>query len=155
MVEYADPEEQHKLERAKARIVREQSYLEKVANAIVFDLPRVAPWLTATCPECRWDLDVMPPNQLGSHTVVAGAVIVGCEDYWVIDPKVLFPESATDITATWGDWRYDPGGPLENHPLPGPEPLTDAQKSLGELSVPPFVPTDEYDRPSRRGGVKS
>jgi hypothetical protein len=139
---FADLQDEQAVRRAKDSVVREQKYLEKVANAIIFDLPRISPWLTATCPECREDIDVMSPDGLGSHTIAAGAVIVGCEDYWVIDPKVLFSEDGGDgrlneVVSTWGDWRYDPGGPLKHLPLPGPETLTDAQQGFTEKDQVP------------------
>jgi hypothetical protein len=106
MGKFQEMVDQDLIRRSEASATRERVYLEKIANAIVFDLPRISPWLTATCPECGVDIDQMSYRERDDHTITAGAVLVGCEDYWVINPAVLFDASDPDGQVdTWVEWR--------------------------------------------------
>lgn len=98
------------------RAALEVTYREKVANAYVFNLPLIAPWISPTCPECGEDLDTMEPAQFNRHTVLANAVVIACEDYWVINPNAVGIEDPT-----WWDWRPCANGglPLKDDPDTG------------------------------------
>ena len=65
-----------------------------------------APWRTGTCPECGEPIpgDGFVTGHDGeyAHIILDGAVVLGCEGYFVINPAAagLNPEQ-------WQDWRDD------------------------------------------------
>lgn len=74
-----------------ARLAERDAYVAAVKAARPAD---VRAWLTDTCPECG---EVRPDDD--AHVVLEGAVVVGCEGYWVVNPN------AVGITSpTWDDW---------------------------------------------------
>jgi hypothetical protein len=61
------------------------AYLAAVVAAMTGHDPRIAGYLSPTCPECGQHADA----QDGAHVVLGAAVVAGCEGYCVIDPNVV------------------------------------------------------------------
>lgn len=70
----------------------------------------IAPWRTATCPECGDSIQgngvVVTPDGAAAHVMAGGAVILGCEGYFVISPAAVGLEPGL-----WHDWRDDHSPP--------------------------------------------
>ena len=81
------------------RVARYVSLLRRYRAAAAGAIERgdsdVARWLTIRCPECG----EIPRDGIG-HTTRGGYVTIGCEGYFVIDPRVLGIESPY-----WSDWK--------------------------------------------------
>jgi hypothetical protein len=67
------------------------AYVAAVSTALMRQDPALLPYLSPICPEC----DQEPDPEDGVHVVLSGAVVIGCEDYWVINPNVLAIPSPT------------------------------------------------------------
>lgn len=85
-----------------------REYLRRARTALTAQPARqaVTPWLTARCPECG---DIIQGSGLvaaeggeHAHVVLAGAVVLGCEGYFVINPAALGL-----APGQWQDWRED------------------------------------------------
>jgi hypothetical protein len=75
-----------------------QTYLDTVRAA---DTTAIARWRTRTCPECQ-DILTADGQYPDGHVVVNGAVVIGCEGYYVIDPAALGQPDPH-----WADWTAD------------------------------------------------
>jgi hypothetical protein len=76
---------------------------------------RLRPWRTVFCTECgrviNGDGLVTDDADGGGHVVIDGAVVLGCEGYWQIDPDAVGLDRGG-----WDDWRlayaqHEPGMP--------------------------------------------
>ena len=94
-----------------------RSYLRAVRTA---DPESIAPWRTAVCPKCGQTPagadaiggggQVVPADDGETHVVIAGAVVLGCAGYRVVDPAAVGLDRGH-----WEDWRQitclpGPGG---------------------------------------------
>jgi hypothetical protein len=64
------------------------TYIEAARAAIHREDPKIGKYLTPTCPEC----DERPYDDEGddgSHIVISGFIVIGCEGYWAINPNAL------------------------------------------------------------------
>jgi hypothetical protein len=82
---------------------RTRDYLRRARQA---DPSVLAPWRTPTCPECGatpgGDGLVVADSGDHAHVVLRGAVILGCEGYFVVDPAAVGLDRGQ-----WEDWRGD------------------------------------------------
>jgi hypothetical protein len=78
-----------------------ERYLGAISHAILTDLPKIAKWITTTCPECGNDInDPLADDEIRGwvHTTIAGALAIACEGYFVISPIAL------GLGGGWMDW---------------------------------------------------
>lgn len=61
------------------------AYVTAVMRALNGRDPALDPYLSRTCPECGQ----VPARDDNDHVVVGETVIVGCEGYWIVNPKVV------------------------------------------------------------------
>jgi hypothetical protein len=110
-----------------------RDYLRRAGEA---SLEATGPWRTGTCPECGTAPagEGLIPDDDGStaHVVIGGAVVLGCEGYWVISPAALgMPLGA------WDDWRQAGD--------------TEITLTAGKFSVDYLTPFwDGFDEPGKR-----
>jgi hypothetical protein len=95
---------------------RTREYLRRVRAA---GLATLTPWRTRRCPECG---DLVTGDGLVTggaegefaHVVIGGAVVLGCEGFFVVDPAALGmdPGQWQDWRGSpWPGWREEPGIP--------------------------------------------
>src|SRR6266576_1672064 len=56
----------------------------------------ISRWISKTCPECSSEADLMGYDHICDKE---GNVLIGCEGYWVINPRVLGLDNPD-----WDDW---------------------------------------------------
>ena len=87
--------------RVPTRDERTRDYLRRTRQA---DPSVLAPWRTPSCPECGGTPgpDGLAAADGGDHThvMLRGAVILGCEGYFVVDPAAVGLDRGQ-----WKDWR--------------------------------------------------
>ena len=78
-----------------------RDYLRRVRQA---DPAVIAPYRTGTCPECEEPAAgeglVLCGDGEFAHVVLDGAVVLGCEGFWIVNPAVLGMDPGS-----WEDWR--------------------------------------------------
>lgn len=85
-------------------------YAAAVQDQIDKDPLKLSRWLTRTCPECGqerhddWDRhDRTDPDHYDEHHIVyKGHIVIGCEGYWVIEPRSVGIDSEY-----WNDWTEE------------------------------------------------
>jgi len=82
-----------------------REYLGRLAN-----WPRpeeIAPWRTGACPECGRAVAEeglsFDDDGAAAHVTIRGAVVLGCEGYFVVDPAEVNLDRGL-----WQDWRETP-----------------------------------------------
>jgi hypothetical protein len=78
-----------------ATSAQEQQYFEACCDAIdtVMNsdgaLGTIHEWITPVCTECGTATQLMSDREKARHRIYRGHVVVGCEGYWLIDPKAV------------------------------------------------------------------
>lgn len=83
-----------------------QEYLNAVRTA---DITLIARWRTTICPECQMLVHRTEDGEdTAGHTIVNGAIAIGCEGYYVINPARLGELLGICLaTEQWEDWTDD------------------------------------------------